>query len=166
MSAVNGERRLGRFTAEPREGFKFKLQTLLDVKEKMEEQKKVELGKANQKLALEQDKLNSFIQSKIGAIDQQRNLAFNKINVVMYGNYGNYISKLEKSIEEQRKKVAIEEKNVEKAKQNLIAVIKERKAYEKLKEKKLDEFKREVLSKEQKSADEIVTYKHSKKLEE
>ncbi len=147
-------------------GFKFKLQTLLDVKEKMEEQKKIELGKANQKLLKEQEKLNSFVQSKIEAIEQQRNLAFAKINVVMYSNYGNYISKLEKSIEEQRKKVKIEEKNVEKAKENLIEVIKERKSYEKLREKKLDEFKREALSKEQKSADEIVTYKHSKKLEE
>ncbi len=147
-------------------GFKFKLQTLLDVKEKIEEQKKVELGKANQKLDIEKNKLETFIQNKQNAIIQQRKMASNMVNVKLYTEYGHYIKKLDISIEQQRKQVQIEEKNVEKAKENLIAIIKERKAYEKLREKKLEEFRRDLLSKEQKSADEIVTYKHSKKLEE
>ncbi|MFV0520759.1 MAG: flagellar export protein FliJ [Lachnospirales bacterium] len=146
-------------------GFNFKLNGLLNVKEKIEEQRKIELGKASQILEREKNVLEELQVKRVNSLKFQKDAVAEKVNVIEYNNYINFVKKLDSDIEKQKKRIIREEKNVEKAKESLLEVMKERKAYEKLKEKKLEAFYRETLSREQKVLDEIVTYKHSKKAE-
>ncbi len=146
-------------------GFKFQLQGLLGVKEKIEEQKKIELGKANQILEKEKSTLRTLEEKRENSLQFQKDAVATRINVVEYNNYINFVKKLDSDIVNQNKQILKEEKNVEVAKDNLLETMKERKAYEKLKEKKLEAYYKDMLSREQKVLDEIVTYKHSKKSE-
>lgn len=144
-------------------GFKFRLQSLLNVKEKMEDSIKKEFGKTIQDLNDEEDKLKSLIEYKEQTIENQRQFTTNKINPMVVKNTNNYLSKLDKDIEKQRTKVKEAEQRVEECRQRLLKATAERKGYDKLKEKEIEKFKIKSLMEEQKLLDEIVTMKTFKK---
>ncbi|MFV0440928.1 MAG: flagellar export protein FliJ [Lachnospirales bacterium] len=147
-------------------GFDFKLQTVLELKSKIEEQRKIELGFATQKYEKQLLILKDLFARKSDANKMKKKLVESTVNIVEFANYTNYIERLDKDIVKQEETVKKEEENLNLAKKNLYDVMQERKAYEKLKEKKLEIYKKEMLSKEQKNVDEIVTYNHSKNRED
>ena len=57
------------------------------------------------------------------------------------------------------------ERQLENVRKRLNEVMMERKTYEKLKEKKFEEFKQELLYEENKEVDELVSYAYSKRHE-
>lgn len=139
-------------------GFNFKLQTLLKVKTQMEDNLKNELGKAVHKLEEEKAKLRRL------EFDKNRNIMeFNeksrKTTVNNLIKFNNYISFLTVKILDQKENINLASRNVDKIREELIIIVKEREILDKLKEKKYEVFQKEQLRDEQRLNDEIVSFK-------
>lgn len=141
--------------------FLFNMQSLLGVKEKLEEQSKTEYGKALGEIKNQEDILNSLKQKKIDNIEAFQGGIEQAINPNYFRNINDFLGYLDKQIE-------VQEGNVEKAKEfaeekrlHLLSSMKERKILETLKENKKEEYFREELKAEQKFIDEIVSFKYN-----
>lgn len=143
-------------------GFAFKLNGLLNVKGKIEEQKKIELGKALSNLSYEQEKLNEIKNRRAQVIESQREAVKNVVNIANYTQMNNFIKQLDKQEGYQLVKIKQAEIIVNERKEELMEAMKERKSLEKLKENEQIAYNKEVLMKEQKIVDEIVSYKYNK----
>ncbi len=142
--------------------FIFNMQGLLNIKEKLEEQSKTEYGKALNKLEEEKNILLNLENSKKQNIVNFRE----SINKGVKPNYiksiNQFISLIDKKIEQQVENVNKAEEVVEQKRLVLLNAMKERKVLEALKEKEKENYFREELKKEQKIIDEIVSYKYNK----
>ena len=124
--------------------FAYRMQSILDIKEKMEGQSKIAYGVANAKLMDEQGKLQQIMIRKAGYESQARNLVNGTIDVP--------------KIKECKRAVHVAEKNVEAARLKLNEVMMERKTHERLKEQAFEVFKQEMQYAENKEIDELVSY--------
>ncbi len=140
-------------------GFKFKLQNLLNIKEKFEQQAKIDYGEELARLAKEEEKLKDLNDTKLASMEKLRESFTGTINIHTYNEYNNYVQKLDKMIVEQEVEVKAQEERMNEAKRKLAEAVKERKTLEKLREKKVEEFKKEEQLAEDKLVDELVTYK-------
>lgn len=146
--------------------FIFKFQSLMNVKEKLKEQKEVEFGKAVQNYEIEKNKLNDIDSKKTQAIVQLKANISNRVSAREVFEYNAYIDKLKKDSIAQHKNIQKAEQEVERVRVELSEAIMEIKKYEKLKEKDLSIYNEEIKQKENAFVDEIVTYKFTKKDEE
>ena len=139
--------------------FVFKLQPLLNVKQQMEDNLKNELGKAIKQLEKEKAVLAEREDEKSRCIAEFNEKAGRGISVKTMRDYNVYILHLSERILLQKENVKLASNNVDKIREELLKIIKEREILEKLKEKKFAEFLEEQLKEEQKINDEIVSYK-------
>ena len=119
--------------------FIFSMQNLLDMKEKLEEQAKNNYSQAN----LEQLRLEIADSLDVRSIRRRENA----------------IEILRTYVRQQELVVIQRQKDLEVARQRLNEAMKERKTYEKLRERAFEEFKLEENRKEQKEVDELVSYR-------
>ncbi len=138
-------------------GYKFKLQRVLDYKETLEGLKKSEYGTAIQKLNEEKEILSNYI-SKKSEIIKQFNTIDDKINIGSFRTYNNYISEITNRIKKQEENVMYAEREAIKIQEELLEAMKEKKSFEKLKEKDYKEFILEEKREEEKIMDQIVTF--------
>lgn len=144
-------------------GFVFKLQSYLSVKEKIEEQKKLEYGKSLAKLENERNIKVMLIEEKHELVILFRNSIIEGVRPFELQNYNNYIDLLKKKIIEQEKRIKIAENEAEQKRLELVEAVKERKMLDTLKEKDKEAYFKEMLQKEQKVLDEIVSYQYNNK---
>lgn len=142
--------------------FIFNMQSLLNIKEKLEDKSKTEYGKALNKLEEEKNILLSLENKK-----RENILSFKQsISLSVKPNYidsiNKYISFIDKKIEEQQENIDKAKKFVEEKRLQLLEAIKQRKVLEALKEKEKENYFKEELKREQKVIDEIVSYKYNK----
>ncbi len=140
-------------------GFKFRLDSLLNIKEKLEQQAKIAYGEEVSKLNEEKKKLDDLYVSKEENTQKQRESFTGTIDIFSFEQYRNYSTKLDEMIFNQIQAIKVQEIKTEEAREKLAEIIKERKAFEKLKEKELEQFKKDVQLAEDKLVDELVTYK-------
>ena len=140
--------------------FKFQFQSILNLKIRLEDQKKAKLGEATEILNSEMEKLNILITEKknqFKLMKEKRNSGFTPKELIAYNNY---MERLKKSISIQEMVVQKARENVEKARVELVSAAKERKMFETLKEKKMEEYWEEYYRKEQVTLDEIASYRY------
>ncbi len=138
-------------------GYNFKLEKVLNYKENIENFKKAEYGNMNQKLISAEERLEKFYSYKNKLITE-KNENIKNINIANLKLYNNYLQDISTNIENQ-KHIIIEVKNeLEKAKEELLVAMQERKSFEKLKENDYNEFITESKKNEDKIIDEIVTF--------
>lgn len=137
--------------------FKFKLQKALDIKIQEEDLKRKELTDKQQLLENEKEKLNQINNKIIEMIHSYSKNKTGSLNIALMNSYENFIRKLKLEKEDQIDIVDLVEKKVEEAKNMFLEVRKERKIFEKLKEKRYENFMKEELKKEQNFIDELST---------
>ena len=140
--------------------FKFQFQSILDLKIRLEDLKKAKLGEATEILNSEMEKLDVLVTEKknqFKLMKEKRDIGFTPKELI---SYNNYMERLKKSISIQEKVVEKARENVEKARIELVNAAKERKMFETLKEKKMEEYWEEYYRKEQITLDEIASYKY------
>ncbi len=142
--------------------FVFNMQGLLNIKEKLEEQSKTEYGKALNKLEEEKNILLNLENSKKQNIVSFRESINKGVKPNYIKNINQFISLIDKKIEQQVENINKAEEIVEQKRLVLLNAMKERKVLEALKEKEMENYFREELKKEQKIIDEIVSYKYNK----
>ncbi len=138
--------------------FQYKLQSVLDIKEKLESQEKIAFGLAAARLLEEQEALQKLMIQKAGYDKQARKLVEGSINVPEINACRKAIETMKTRIRGQMMNVHNAERQLEVVRNRLNAVMIERKTYEKLREKKFEEFKQELAYEEKKEVDELVSY--------
>ena len=141
--------------------FNFKFQSILDLKIRLEDQKKSKYGEANEELKMQKDKLNVLLDEREHQYNLMREKGKTGVTPKELIIYNNYMERLKKSIEIQNVVVERAKKAVEQARLELVEAAKQRKMCETLKEKKLEEYWDEYYKKEQAQLDEIVSYKYN-----
>lgn len=138
--------------------FVYKMENILSIKYKLEDQAKDNFAEAKNKLDLEEEKLDRLYQRKELYEEKLFHSITDQLNLLE-------IKKIEDAVEVIKYKIRIQIIEVNSAKQQLeIARIKlneammERKTHEKLKEKAFDIFLQELNAEERKEVDELVSF--------
>ncbi|MCI5934365.1 MAG: flagellar export protein FliJ [Lachnospiraceae bacterium] len=141
--------------------FVYRMQSILDIKYKLEEQERTAYSIANGKLAEENQKLQTLLIRRAGYERRAKELAVGTIDVQSIQENKRAIDTMKSLIREQMMQVHIAEKNVELARKRLNDVMVERKVQEKLREKAFEEFKVEVAAKEAQEVDELTSFTYA-----
>lgn len=142
--------------------FIYKMQSLLNIKEKLEEQEKTAYGLARATLNEEERRLAEFVAKKNRYIEEKRVEMSSAIHVQELTLLEHAIKSMEYRVEEQVLVVKQAERAVMVAQARLENAMKERKIQEKLKEHALDEFKLELEAEEQQEINELVSFRFGK----
>ena len=145
--------------------FNYQLQSVLDIKQKLEEQEKIAFSVAAGKLREEQELLQRLMIQKAGYDRRAKSLLEGTIDLLEVGACRRAIETMKTRIRTQLMEVRKAEKELEIVRRRLNQVMIERKTYEKLREKKFEEFKQELLYEEKKEVDELVSYTYHQKEE-
>lgn len=143
--------------------FKYRMQSILDIKYQLETQAKMELGKAQMALNEEQEKQQRLIDRKAAYLEEGRRLRENAISVKNLRDNRNAVLIMDDLIVAQRIEVAKAAEAVELARQKLTEIMQERKMHEKLKEKALLQFMEEEKRTEAKVVDELTSYTYGRR---
>lgn len=138
--------------------FIYKMQSILNLKYKLEEQAKMEFAAARKRLTEEEEKLEALILRKGGYEEEGRKLRSAGLHVQKLKENRDAIARMDEFIVWQRASVAAAEKELEKERQKFTKVMQERKVQEKLREKAFEDFLREENARESKEVDELTSY--------
>ncbi|MDR2182788.1 MAG: flagellar export protein FliJ [Clostridiales bacterium] len=141
--------------------FRFRLQSVLSIKEKVEDLKKNEFGKAVTALAQAQRAKAEMEATRANAIEDFRRQIDEGINPAAFARYNGFIDKMKILIKQQEQVVAQAEAFVELKRQELVEAMRDRKTLETLRDNDFEEHLEEEKKLEQKLVDEIVSYKGS-----
>lgn len=164
--------------------FIFKMQNILDIKFRLEDQAKTAYGEARAKLNQEEKVLQEFEDKKVFYEQLTRSLIHQdpegmnnnliianekesenkvttsrRLNLLEIKTHENAIETTKYHIKVQKIKVKQAEHELEIARDKLNKAMIERKTYEKLKENAFEEFKKEIDAEERKEIDELVSFK-------
>jgi len=143
--------------------FKFRLQGYLGLKEKMEDQRKLEYGQAMTELERERDKLRTLEIQRADTLSSFREGINSDVKPLVAGFHNSFLTWLKEAISRQIENVKKAEAEAERRRVILAEAMKERKMLETLKEKHYENFVREQNIEEQKIVDEIVSFRHGKR---
>lgn len=143
--------------------FKYRMQNILDIKLKLESQAKIEYSAANQKYLDEQKKLQELMLRRIGYEKELKELMSGMIDVKRISNVRADVNSIKTLIRRQSVTVHKAQMELEKARNHLNELMKDRKTHEILREKALEEFKQELKAEESKEIDELVSYTYNAK---
>lgn len=138
--------------------FNFKLEKVLNYKETVENQTKLKFAQVNQRLIREEAILNEFYDKKKSVIER-KNSSNIGIKAGELALYNSYIDVLNKRIERQSSIVARTMEELDKAKNDMVCAVTEKKIFEKLKENQYEEFIYEQEKEELKLNDNFISYK-------
>ncbi|MCI9032590.1 MAG: flagellar export protein FliJ [Lachnospiraceae bacterium] len=145
--------------------FRYKMQGILDIKEKLEDKAKQEFAEANMRLEAEKQKLSELQKRRDYYMMEGVKLRMELIDVRKIRENKMAVLQMDEFIREQRKEVNKAAAAVEKARAALQEVMQERKAHEKLKENAFQDFLKEEQAAESRAIDELTTYTHGQKLQ-
>ncbi len=145
--------------------FKYKLQNILNIKQKMEDQAKQDFSTARMQLDEEEEKLEALIERKRGYEEQARTLREGTLNIRELEENKNAILTMEGFVGAQRAEVDKAAGRLEKARLRMTEAMQERKTQETLREKAFEEFLREENRAESKVIDELTSYTYGQKQE-
>ncbi len=146
--------------------FRYSMQSILNIKLKMETQAKQEFSAARAALDEEEERLQKLFDRKAGYEERAAELLSGTLNVRDINENKMAVLCMDRYIEEQRLQVAKAEKNLEQARGHLTEVMMERKTHETLKEKAFQQFLMDEKRQEGKEIDELTSYTYGQKRKE
>lgn len=144
--------------------FRYKMQSILDIKEKLESKAKQDFAQANARLEEEKEKMVKLQERKLAYMEEGAALRLEKIDVRKIRENKMAILKMDEYIQGQAIRIQAAAKEVELARQALQQVMQERKAHEKLRDNEFQNFLKEEQAAESKEIDILTTYSHVQKL--
>jgi flagellar FliJ protein len=143
--------------------FRYSLQSILNIKLKMETQAKQEFSNAANALNEENAKLDA-LKAKLSEFEAQGvGLLAGTLNIRDIEDNKQEIAIAKEKILIQQDNVRRAQKNLDLAREKLTEVMKERKTHETLREKAFEEFMHEENRAESKSVDELTSYTYGQK---
>lgn len=145
--------------------FRYRMQSILDIKLKMETQAKQEFAQAKLVLDREEEKLSKLLEQKRFYEERAATLLKGKLDLLEIAANKEAILKIGEYILEQQKRIEKAKQLLEAARAKLQEVMQERKVQESLKEKAFEEFLMEEKSLESKEIDQLTSYTYGQKLQ-
>lgn len=146
--------------------FRYKMQGILDIKEKLENRARQDFAEANMRLDAEKKKLDELYARRMYYMQEGVKLRSELIDVRKIRENKMAVLKMDEYIVNQKRDVALAAKAVEKARAALQELMQERKAHEKLKENAFEEFMKGEQETESKEIDQLTSYTYGQKLME
>lgn len=143
--------------------FIYRMQSILDIKTKMEEQAKMEFAAARMRLDEEEEKQRVLEERKNAYEEKGRALLRDSLKVLEIMENQDAIARMDEFIALQQKNVEKAQQLLEEARVSLQMAMQESKTQEKLKEKAFEEFIHEENAREAKEVDELTSYTHGRK---
>lgn len=141
--------------------FIYRMQSILDIKYKLEEQAKQHYMSVRTRLNTALNELEVLNKRKDEYFNTYRELLEKKLDVLEIETCKNAILIMDEYIEEQQMKVSQIEQELNKAVDAMNIAMKERKIYEKLREHQFEEFLQELNREEMKEIDQLVSYQYN-----
>ncbi|MCM1386298.1 MAG: flagellar export protein FliJ [Bacillus sp. (in: Bacteria)] len=143
--------------------FIYRMQSILNIKNQMENQAKLELGQAQKRLLEEEERLKELYDRKESYLEEGRKLRLESLKVQSLRDNEYAIARMDEFIEAQKENIRRAEMQVEEARLKLQEIMQERKMQEKLREKAFQKFMAEENAKEGKEVDELVSYTYGRR---
>lgn len=141
--------------------FFYRMQNILNIKYKLEEQAKQEFSNAQNRYRQEEERLEMLKRRKLAYTEEMRGHARERLNVLELERCNEGIAILNMQIREQKEVVFRAMTEMDKARVRLNQSMQERKTHEKLKEHQFESFLQELNAEEMKEIDELVSYQHN-----
>lgn len=145
--------------------FRYKMQSILDIKLKMETQAKQEFAQAKFALDREEERLEELRDRKEAYEENAKQLLNGKLNLQEINSNNEAILMVKGLIAEQEKRVYRAAQMLEKARLKLQEVVQERKVQETLRERAFEQFLQEEKQQESKEIDQLTSYKYGQKIQ-
>ena len=146
--------------------FIYRMQNILNIKYKLEDQAKTEFMLANQILRQEEEKLQTLKERKLGYEETTRQSLRERLEVDRIKENQEAVVRMQEFIIVQETCVEEARKQVELKAARLTELMQERKAQEKLKEKAFENFLQEENARESKEIDELISFTYGRKQRE
>ena len=143
--------------------FIYRMQSILNIKEKLEEQARMEFAAAKMHLDEEEEKMNNLFSRKLFYEELGRGLRKDSLKVREIIENREAIERMQEYINIQKVQVQSAEKQLEEARKKLTEAMQESKTQAKLREKAFDEFVREENAREAREVDELTSYTYGQK---
>ena len=143
--------------------FRYSMQSILNIKQKMETQAKQEFGAAKAALDREEEKLRNFQERKQNYEKEAEQLLAGTLNLRAIEDNKAAILCMHDYIAAQQVRVKAAEKSMEDARERLAQVVMERKTHETLKEKAFQQFLADEKKREGKEVDELTSYTYGQR---
>lgn len=143
--------------------FRYRMQSILEIKKKLEEQAKNEFAAARAALNEEEDKLEQLKKRKEAYEDEGRALRENTLNIMDIIENKEALLRMDEFIADQQLNVKRTQDRMEEARLALQTAMQESKTQEKLREKAFGQFVKEENKRESKEIDELVSYTYGRK---
>ena len=140
--------------------FVFKLESILSIKEKLESQAKAEYGLELVKLHEEEEKLERMRIRKEGFQIRLKESVKGHLIILQIKALEDSVENIKYNMNVQRFVIKAQEEQVERARRKMDEAMKERKTFEKLKEKAFEAFLKELDAAERKEVDELVSFRY------
>lgn len=144
--------------------FVYRMQNILNLKEKLETQEKIAFSIANQRLLEEQEKLSQLMIRRAEYENQLKEMTQGTLSIRDIKICKDSINAMKSKIRDQLIEVSRAQREVERARVRLDEVMKDRKTHEKLREKAFENFKEELKAEESKETDQLVSFTYHNKL--
>lgn len=141
--------------------FIYRMQNILDIKYKLEEQAKQEYMAVQARLNEEKDRLQDLEDRKAAYFTQYRILLQERLDILEIETCKNAIILMDEYIHNQQLVVAQVEKELEQAIRKMNEAMQERKIHEKLREKQWETFLQELSQEEMKEIDQLISYQYN-----
>ena len=143
--------------------FRYRMQSILEIKKKLEEQAKNEFAAARAALNEEEDKLEQLKKRKEAYEDEGRVLRENTLNIMDIIENKEALLRMDEFIADQQLNVKRAQDRMEEVRLALQTAMQESKTQEKLREKAFEQFVKEENARESKEIDELVSYTYGRK---
>lgn len=143
--------------------FVYSMQNILDMKKKLERQEKNDYSRANVRLLEAQDELERLKDRQREQEEKLRQNLKESMQVLQIREAENGVEVIKMYVKQQMLRVKQRERELEEARTRLALAMRERKTFEKLREKAFQQFMEEENKKEQKEVDELVSYRYGVK---
>jgi len=144
--------------------YKFRLQTVLNIKEKVLEEKMLELSKVVEIYNKEKETLQNLEDSRTSSIKELNKMYENPevLDIAQVNLYKNYLYKLGVDIKKQQETLERVQQLMEQKQQEVNEALKEKKIFEKLKENEEKAFYKLVEKKESIETDDIAISRYNR----
>ena len=144
--------------------FVFKLEPVLDMKKRNEEEVQVMLGMALADLQVLKDELDNIYNKKNDCQNKMEKFKASMCRIDELLTYQNYVESVVRQMGSLKVKILEMEKKVEEVRKLLAQAAKERKMIEKMKEKEFEKYQKELRTKEINFLDEIGVLRETRKM--
>ncbi|MBR6535928.1 MAG: flagellar export protein FliJ [Lachnospiraceae bacterium] len=140
--------------------FRYSMQSLLVIKQKLEDQAKAAYGAAKLRLTEEEERLADLQRQRESYVEDKRRVMASRLDVPKLNRLQLAVEAMDDRIVRQRQNVKKAEAALRAAEERLVESMTERKTQERLRENAFEAYRQEMNAEEQKEIDERTSFRY------